>query len=166
MVEGKQTAFELVENRDALDLVPSWELQWWWFVAFAVLIGLVVFFVSRLRKQRPIDPEEAERKAFQRAKRDLERLDENDDRAESVQVSIILRRYLADSKDEPALFQTHEEFIARHDALSDLGEDIKQSVGDFFAYLAKMKYSPKEGAVESKQLRERANDLLERMHAK
>ena len=40
-----------------------------------------------------------------------------DVRDAAVLSSLILRKYLATAAGDPALFETHEEFVARHDAL-------------------------------------------------
>ena len=49
MAESK-TNLELAESWDAMDLVPNWELEWWW-IAIAVfaliLLILLVFFMFR-----------------------------------------------------------------------------------------------------------------------
>lgn len=165
-MEKDQNKFELVENRDAIDLVPTWELQWWWFAAAVAVIATIVLVVLLVRRKKIVpDPARIEREAFERARKDLEKLEQEEVEA-PVQVSVILRRYLAESLGEPALFQTHEEFIGRHDALANFRDEVRTSIQEFFADLAAMKYA-REGFETSQtdQLKNRSVELLERMHA-
>ena len=166
-MEKDQNKFELVENRDAIDLVPTWEPQWWWFAAGVAVVAAIVLIVLLVRRRKLVsDPTKIEREAFERARRDLENLEKEEEVAAPVQVSVILRRYLAESLGEPALFQTHEEFIGRHDALSDFRDDVRTSIQEFFSGLAAMKYA-REGfqISQTDQLKNQSVELLERMHA-
>ena len=40
-MEENENSFELVESRDAIDLVPVWEPQVWWYFAAAGVVFLL-----------------------------------------------------------------------------------------------------------------------------
>lgn len=163
-MEEKDNTFELVETREALNLVPTWEMQAWWFLAagLALLILAVVLFVVR-RKKVFLDPHREKREAYAAAKKQLESMEETGSREAATATSLALRIYLARSMNEPALYETQEEFVARHEGLKDLPEDIRFETGAFFNHLATMKYAPEDMPMEG-DLRERALTLLERIY--
>lgn len=167
MVNEADAKLELVENRDAIELVPTWEPQWWWVAVAVVALFGIVLLVSFVRRKAIVeDPRKIEREAYRRARSDLAELGGGDDCDYPVEISIILRRYLADSLGEPALFQTHEEFIARHNALANYQEDFKETIQKFFSRLAQMKYGQEPVEEENTiQLKGESVELLERMHA-
>lgn len=166
-MENDENSFELVENREAIELVPTWELQWWWFAVALVAVGLVVLVVCLARRKKvAIDPGKTERQAYLKASEAFRTMETGDGRDSAVRISVILRAYLAESLGEPALFETHEEFIGRHDALASLPEEKKVAVSDFFTELAAMKYGPeKPGDEAGEALKTRGEALLERIHA-
>jgi len=163
-MEEKENAFELVESRDALDLVPTWEVQAWWFLAAGLallILALVLFFLRR--KKVFLDPHKEKREAFAAAKERLETMEQVGSRETATAVSLALRGYLARSMNEPALYETHEEFIGRHEGLKDLPEDIRLETGAFFNHLASMKYAPEDMPTEG-NVREEGLALLERIY--
>lgn len=157
---------ELVESRDAIELVPHREPQAWWFFAAALAIASLILLVIVLRRKRPAhDPAKERREAYLEAKAELAKECGGDSREAAIRVSLILRRYLAKSMDEPALFETHEEFISRHDILKDLPEDVRAEVGGFFSKLAAQKYAPDDAVGGSAPETEAEGAaLLERIH--
>jgi LPXTG-motif cell wall-anchored protein len=165
-MEEKTNQLELVESQEALRLVPTWELQvWWFFVAAGVilLIGLLFFFWKR---RKPVIDLQAEKKqAYANAKAELGNLSSEDSRYLAIETSIILRRYLARSMGEPALFETNEEFISRHNALADLPAELRDDIASFFSALALVKYAPKGGFSEETGYTQATSlALLERMY--
>jgi hypothetical protein len=162
----KVNSFELVETRDGIDLVPRWEPQAWWYFAAAGLVILIVLLALMLGRKKPVaDPHREKREAYIEAKQNFGMAEGAGLREMAVQVSVILRRYLSRSMQEPALFETHEEFISRHDALKDLPEDVRQSVAVFFARLAEVKYAPQPPHGEPPQIHAGGLELLERIHS-
>lgn len=163
-MEEKENAFELVESRKALDLVPTWEVQAWWFIAsgLALLILAVILFVLR-RKKVFIDPHREKRDAYAAAKERLETMEQTGSRETAIIISLALRGYLACSMDDPALYETHEEFNGRHEGLKDLPEHIRLETSGFFNNLASIKYAPEDMPIEG-NIRERALALLERIY--
>lgn len=165
-MEEKENSFELVESRDAIELVPRWEPQaWWYFAAAGLILAVVLLVVMLRRKKEAVDPHREKREAYIEAKKDLAKTDAGELRDTAVLVSVILRRYLARSMQEPALFETQEEFVSRHDALRDLPEDVRQSVAEFFAKLAGVKYAPKQVMAQPAEIQAGGLELLERIHA-
>jgi Domain of unknown function (DUF4381) len=165
-MEESEKSFELVESRDAIDLVPSWEPQaWWYFTAAAVVFGTVLLVLLIRRKKSSADPGREKREAYIEAIADFGQVAPGDLRQTAVRVSEILRRYLAKSMRESALYETHEEFVARHDALKDLPEDVRQKIAVFFAKLAEVKYAPEPPDSEPAPIHAGGLELLERIHA-
>ena len=163
-MEEKENTFELVESRDALELVPTWEVEAWWFLAAGgaiLLIGLLVFLLKRTKVSH--DPLKETREAYIAAKAELEAIGEGGSRGIATAVSLALRNYLARSMNEPALYETHEEFVGRHQGLKDLPEDVRLETGTFFGKLAAMKYAPEDMPMEG-VIRDEGISILERIH--
>jgi hypothetical protein len=165
-MEENQNSLELVESRSALELVPAWEPQAWWFFAAVALVILLLLLVHLFRSRKKVeDPDREKREAYKEAKADFHGHVAGNFREAAAWVSMVLRRYLARSMGEPALFETHEEFVSRHDGLKDLPDDVRREVGDFFTILAALKYAPEEGApVTAEEITAGGTDLLERIH--
>ncbi len=162
--QEKENAFELVESREALELVPTWVIQPWWFLAAGaalLVLALILFFIRR--KKVSIDPHREKREAYIAAKAELETVGGAGTRETATSVSIILRSYLARSMNEPALYETHEEFIGRHEGLKDLPEEIRSEAGAFFGKLAALKYAPEDMPVDG-NISEEGLTMLERIH--
>lgn len=166
MAESKSN-LELVESRDAMGLVPNWELEGWWIAAVVcLLLLLMIAGWYLLRKKKVFDPSKAEREAFQKALAGIGKLDVSLGKENVIMVSLLIRKYLAQSLNEPALYETHEEFIGRHDAIKGLNEDLRAMIHSYFSELAALKYGPDEGQVmDVNALKQQAVNLLERIHA-
>jgi len=164
-MEDKENSFELVESRDAIDLMPRWEPQaWWYFAAAGIILALVLLVVFLKRKKTVADPHREKREAYNAAMAEFREGAGGGLRETAVRVSGILRRYLARSMQEPALFETHEEFVSRHDALKDLPEEVRQEVAVFFARLAEVKYAPETPHEGWQEIQAGGLELLERIH--
>lgn len=165
-MEEKSNSLELAESRDAIALVPTWEPQlWWFFTAAAVIAVAVVLLILLLRKKPKADLLKEKREAYLEAKTAFGVKESGDARENAILVSMILRRYLAKSMKEPALFETHEEFVARHDGLKDMTEEVRSCVSVFFSKLAAVKYAPDDIAVGGAQgTHAEGAVLLERIH--
>jgi hypothetical protein len=166
-MEEKGKSLELAESRDALELVPTWDPQLWWvFAAVAVIVAVVLFVLFLLRKKPVFDAFKEKREAYLEAKAALAGGYAEPPRESAISVSMILRRYLARSMNEPALFETHEEFIARHDGLKNLPDDLKSEVAMFFSKLAAAKYAPDDIVTpEATSTHAEGAALLERIHS-
>lgn len=165
-MEEPQNSFKLIENRDAMDLVPTWGFELWWFFALGAAICIAALIVLFLCKRKPkghsaLDKERAYREAL----KELSGLNLDDLREMAMRVSLIVRTYLARHLEEPALYETHEEFVSRHDALAKLPDDTKLETRRVFAQLAEIKYGPTgDVTMEPDTLKREAIELLERIH--
>lgn len=135
------TSFELKEPAPPDALVPSLGL-WPWWVGGGLLLLLVVILLIVFRKRAAvIDPAAARDAAFKEALDSLAATRANEAREAAVQCSLILRRYLSTAAGDPALFETHEEFVARHDSLRALSAPAREAAAAGFSRLAALKYS-------------------------
>ncbi len=102
------------------------------------LLALVLFLA--LRRTPGTDAAAARREAMRLADRALAHAKPSDIREAATLASLILRRYLANLAGDPALFETHEEFIARRDSLARLPDEVRTQTAEGFARLAALKY--------------------------
>jgi len=130
-----------------------------WLVA-AGLALLVACLVIALRRKARTTPESARRAAFRRAERDLVDSRPPDVREAATFASLVLRRYLATAAGDPALFETHEETVARHDALAGFDEAARTSAAACFARLSRLKYAPEPPAGDPAEVLADARTLL------
>ena len=116
----KTSGLELMEPASPDLLIPEYGL-WPWFAVAAAIIAIVVLAAWLfLRKKKPaIDLLTLRNAAFAEAIAGLAGTTTASTREAAVQCSLILRKYLSAAANDTALFETHEEFISRHDALQD-----------------------------------------------
>lgn len=62
-------------------------------------------------------------------------------RETAIQTSFILRQFLAKVTHDPALYETHEEFITRQDSLKSLRPETQAATKQLFDRLAAIKYA-------------------------
>jgi hypothetical protein len=164
-MEEPTNQLELVESQQALRLVPTWEPQVWWFLAAAggvLLLGLLVVLLRK--KKTPLSVQDLKKQAYAATKTELSALCSEDARCTAIEVSVILRRYLARTMSEPALFETHEEFVSRHDALAHFPTELREEIAALFSALAQIKYAPQDSLPqESGRTQATSLALLERM---
>lgn len=122
---------------------PLWHLWWFWLtviVAFS-LVSLILFFI--LRKKPQAKPELT---LLEQAKSRLDKLKAEssilEPQTSAVRISLIIRQYLEAAFEDPALFETNEEFTLRPDALEKLHPDCRQAVSKHLAALSELKYFP------------------------
>lgn len=87
-----------------------------------------------------------------------------DVRDAAVLSSLILRKYLATAAGDPALYETHEEFVARHDALCALTPQVRAATAEGFSRLAALKYAPVLPAAVAADVMADARALLVTLH--
>lgn len=166
MAENTDDAMVLRELVPAEPLLPEPGLPAWaWFALAAATIGLAVLvvFLRRKRSAAAADPARARQEAYARAKAALESAPAGGMQEAATRVSVTLRRYLADVCGDPALFETHEEFIARHQALAGYPEDLRKVTAEGFSHLARLKYGP-DATGDPAALFNGARQLLDRLH--
>lgn len=134
--------FKLLEPAPPVSLLPDSGL-WPWFLAGGILlvIGIAIMIFVRTRKQT-MDPHAARKAAFAEASTALQNSAPENARDAAIQSSLILRKYLAVAAADPALYETHEEFISRHDSLSALSPAARAAAESGFTALAALKYAP------------------------
>ena len=164
MNETKRS-FELLEPTSPEALVPDSRLEPWMFIAAIVLV-LVLGVVIAFWKKKPvvIDPLAIRKAAYQDAATGLESISAPNARDAAVQSSLILRRYLSVAANDPALFETHEEFISRHDALSLLTDDARAASEAGFSRLASLKYAAEIPEANPADVVARSRVLLDTLH--
>ena len=160
------STFELKEPPPPDALMPREFSQEAWLAA--ALLSLLVLGVLCIRWQCRRHSKNTLRSrrnhAYKEAIAALERIAAVDARSAAVQTSLVLRRYLSLAADDPALFETHEEFIARSDALLSLSEPARAACAAGFASLAACKYAPEVPALEAAAVIGAARELLETLH--
>lgn len=161
----KATGFELMEPASPEALVPDSGL-WQWFIAAALIILLVLVLIILLRRKKPstVDLATLRKAAFTEAMTALAETHTADSRDAAVRSSLILRKYLSTAAGDPALFETHEEFVSRHDSLQALTVEARAATEAGFTRLAALKYAPgtPDAAPEGVVAESRA--LLETLH--
>ncbi len=78
----------------------------------------------------------------------------------AVRISLIIRQYLEAAFDDPALFETNEEFALRPQALARLHPDSRQPVVDHLNELSQLKYSPHGETEHLIRLIDQAGEIL------
>ena len=137
---------ELHDISDPQPLLPGIEVPlWFWIVLVAFVFGAASFLLFFfLRRQAP--PPAPGTSFYGESKSALEHLRESLGGRHLAEVateaSLILRHYLAVAMEEPALYETHEEFVMRSDALVDLPAGARDRLAPLLDHLAAAKYGP------------------------
>lgn len=163
-MEEKAPSLELYDIPPVQDLLPRFWLPWWAWLTAALTLLAVFLLVRALRgrKKKEINSEEA----YQRAMDSLEQAkDIPHIVALATAVSLILRRYLAVALADSSLFETHEEFLARHQALETVPDELRRSLTDYFSTLCRYKYAPTATSVDGSLLVPQATSLLQQLRA-
>ena len=143
-------------NEHILDAIPTLEEEisptelmvqsvsgpvlWGLCIVLVLLVALVVWLVMRHRKRGTALPVLTPRQLAERA---LDVLAEQLPplREGSLRLSMILRTFLTGQTQDPALFETHEEFSRRMDALSTVPRSCQYATRDLLERLAEQKYA-------------------------
>lgn len=83
---------------------------------------------------------------------------------QSTAVSLALRSYFAQALQDPSLYETHEEFMARHNSLTTLPEQTRGEIAQLFATLARYKYAPHDDLTSKPSLIDDATAALHLWH--
>jgi len=128
---------------DSLVMEPGW--PWWLWAMIAISAAMVVFVIIRLimdksavtAARRPVDYSGA----YQRAIEEIEQSTSLPAQEAATRISGAIRLYLATVCSDPSLFETHEEFLSRHEALQNFPEEVRERVSTVLCQLASMKYA-------------------------
>lgn len=165
-MDGSTHNLQLLDPASPEALLPDASL-WPWLAAAAAVIamlGLLAILVARRKPAPAATPRALRNAAFAEAVRALAATTTHDVRDAAVQASLILRQYLAAAAGDPALYQTHEEFVARHDALQAVTAATRAAAQDGFSRLAALKYAPEVAAVAPAVVLAESRALLETLH--
>jgi hypothetical protein len=145
-------------------LLPAYGLWPWWVAGGMLLLLAIVAIIRTRRKKTVYDPVAARNAAFQEALAAMKEASAENPREAAVKTSLILRRYLSTAASDPALFETHEEFISRHDALQALTPDARHATESGFSRLAALKYAPETPEADPKTVIAESTSLLQTIH--
>jgi hypothetical protein len=163
-MDGKAHSFELMEPASPESLVPDYGLWPWYLAAACVVIVLIALvFILKNRKAR-LDPQSIRNAAFDEAATALAGITTGTARDTAMWASLVLRRYLSAAARDPALFETHEEFIGRRDSLKELSADAQAAAQAGFTRLAALKYAPEIPAAIPQEVIRDSRALLETLH--
>jgi hypothetical protein len=162
----KPAGLELQHAPSPEALLPDHGLWPWWAAAVlsALVIAVMLFLVFRKRKNATEDPRKVRDDAFRDALAALSSVRTDDPRDAAVQSSLVLRKYLSAAADDPALYETHEEFIARRDALQVLSENARAAAESGFGRLAALKYGPEIPGTPAADVVAESRGLLKTLH--
>lgn len=140
---------ELHDIPDPSPLLPGMYVPWYFwvilgFVALA-LLALILFLVFARRKP---SSNAVIASAYEDSRKQLEALlsavADHPLAHIATEASFAVRRYLAACLSEPALYETHEEFTLREDALNRLPAGSRDHLNPLLEQLATLKYSPSQ----------------------
>ena len=164
-MDGEPTNLELLDPPSPESLLPVF--SWWpWVLAAAgvVLLGIGVYVCWRRRKPAGGVPDRRREVALAEAQAGLAAVVTGDVREAAVLCSLLLRRYLSVVADDPAFYETHEEFVARRDSLRALTDEARAQAAAGFSRLAALKYAPEPPAAEAAVVVAEARGLLATLH--
>lgn len=169
MMPPELPPFQLHEPEDIESLLPGWWLPHILIVStlLVALVFVAVLLVRAKNRPRPVDYAKIREEARLKAITTLEssRSSITTPREAAVLASLALRAYLSRAADDPALFETHEEFIARRDSLSALLESARMATAAGFSHLATLKYAADPPHATATGVLESARTLLEEIHS-
>jgi hypothetical protein len=162
----ESTTLELRDAPIPDALMPGHDLAWWWLVAgiFLLVTALVVVMLRIRGKAQGPSSAMLRETAYLEAVAALTGGTPADARAAAVLASLAVRKYLSVAAADPALFETHEEFVTRHDALQSFKPEARAAAESGFTRLAAMKYAPQPPDASSADVISDSRTLLETLH--
>ncbi len=121
-----------------LEIWADWYL--WIIIPLVLLIALQIYRIKRNKKRRiaqPLSQKEIALNAIAAL-----RAENPDLKQAAVDLSLILRRYLVGETNDPALFETQQEFNRRANALITLPESMQNPTHALLDRMAALKYEP------------------------
>ncbi len=165
-MEENQPSLELSDIPDVGPLIPSPALPWWVWVAMAAVCIMLALALVKVLKSRNSKSAPLRNLAFREAMAALEKARLISAPVElATAVSLAIRRYLSAAFADPSLFETHEEFLSRHQALATLPENTRHRLAQDFDRLARLKYAPLETQQDLSGLVPQMIQLLEHLHS-
>lgn len=157
---------EIRDITEPTEFIPEPSTPWWiWALAIAggLLLVATIYFI--VRKNKPL---RIRRTLLDKARAKLSALREQSSTLPpetlATRTSIIIRHYLEAAFEDPALFETNEEFSLRPTALEALHPDTRQQITDHLHRLSQLKYAPNQdpdaASGRAATLIDEAGDLL------
>ena len=143
---------------------PLWHSGWFWLL---VILATTFVGVISYRIYRKKTATHHSQSLLQQAREQLESLRSKaaklDPQTSAVRISLIIRQYLEAAFEDPALFETSEEFTLRPHALAKLHPDCRSPIVHHLCDLSGLKYSPSEISHHISELIDQAAGLLTRI---
>lgn len=137
---------QLHDIADPRPLLPGIHVPLWFWICLAVILAALLTAVGLFLLRRRPEAGPPEPDSYSESRRALERLRDSLSGRSLAEVateaSLIMRHYLASALQEPALYETHEEFLLRADALDGLPAGARERLAPLLDRLAEAKYSP------------------------
>lgn len=154
---------------DSLDPAPHLPGLPWWVtpISILLLLGLAALIFKFMRRNRDAEPlADKSLPPLQKAREALLALKTQTHELTlptfATRLSLTLRTYLADAKNDPSLFETREEFLAHTDRLKTLPAGARQKLDDLFAELNQFQYArPQQDSEQCDDLLSRSLQVLE-----
>ena len=137
-------------------------LLWGGLLGTLLLAAGLLYYIIRA-KRRPVPKTTPEETALK--KLDELRTAQPDTRACSLALSLILREYLCGKTQDPALYETHEEFSRRMDSLATIPLACREQTRELLETLAEYKYAGGDAgdALRASALVSSARELIHRI---
>lgn len=152
---------------DPTPFLPEPSTPWWhWAIlAFGLLIITSLIIFVFVRKNNPANRRKS---LLDKARAKLKSLRKDADTTPlhtvATRASIIIRSYLEQAFEDPAIFETNEEFTLRPTALQSLPPDTRTQVTEFLQNTTTLKYSPHQSDTaepqDSAQVIDQAENLI------
>ena len=157
--------FQLMESSAAEALIPKAETPWLLIAIGAALLMTLIAWLIRRHIKRAKDPANIRETAFKDAIAALDAILHHDAHMAALESSMILRKYLSITAEDPALFETHEEFVSRHDALQKIPQATRDETAAVFNRLVTLKYAPDTANANAEKIVSDSRRLLHSLHA-
>lgn len=146
-------------------LVPTMDYTWIWILLLSIIFVIcLIIFLAKRKPRKTIDPLARRKAAYKAAVKSFSEATATNSREAAVKSSMILRRFLADAVADPALFETHEEFITRQDSLTKLTQTAREAATVAFSKLAKIKYAPEIPSDDPSSILANGRQLLDTLN--
>lgn len=142
--------------------LPAW--AWFALAAGVLAAALAAVVLVRLSRRRGASGSPSLlQAAYREAATALKSVPEDRIQEAATWISAALRTYLARACADPALYETHEEFIGRSEALATFPGELRDGTSRAFSHLARLKYGP-EAQGDPRALAAEARELLDKLH--
>lgn len=123
-------------------------LPWWAWLGIFIFMSLLALLIRTLLKFRSTKPK-LPIKNLADALTELAELKTQDlsTTQQATEVSLLMRRFLMIHFEDPALYETHEEYLQRGEGLENLPQKSRQQLADYLTTLAEQKYGSQKTSI-------------------